>query len=323
MSMSFTHTVLITGGTSGLGYHCALSIAREHPEYLVVIASRTDPKSAATSINHTLHQKNTVYLPLDLSNLAKVRSFTQDWETKKYPPICMLVLNAGLQFPEGLHKTHDGFEATFAINHIGHSLLFHLLVPYFADKVRVVLTASGTHDPAQNSGFPDAKYDSAEELAHPTGEMATMKDGRQRYATSKLVNIMWTYALHRRLAFPSGKGITVNAFDPGLMPGTGLAREYSPILRWIWYKVMPRIIPLMRLVMFANIHTADESGASLAWLAMSAEVEGVSGSYYEGRKKIKSSVSSYDEKKQEDLWNWTIKNTATGAEEIAKFKGIN
>jgi NAD(P)-dependent dehydrogenase (short-subunit alcohol dehydrogenase family) len=229
--MSFTHTVLITGGTAGLGYHCALNIAKEHPEYLVVIASRTDPKSAATSINNQLHQKNAVYIPLDLSNLAKVRSFATDWETKKYPSICMLLLNAGLQFPGALHKTYDGLEATFGINHVGHALLFHLLVPYLADKVRVILTSSGTHDPAQNSGFPDAKYTSAEELAHPTGPSATTKDGRQRYSTSKLVIIMWTYALHRRFASISGKEMTVNAFDPGLMPGTGLAREYSPFLR--------------------------------------------------------------------------------------------
>lgn len=49
--------------------------------------------------------------------------------------------------------------------------------------------------------------------------------GRQRYASSKLANIMWAYALHRRLETLKAKHITVVAFDPGLMPGTGLARE--------------------------------------------------------------------------------------------------
>jgi NAD(P)-dependent dehydrogenase (short-subunit alcohol dehydrogenase family) len=63
--MTFSRTVLITGGTMGLGYGAALEIARQHPEYLVIIASRSDKTSAAELINKTLHQKNVQYLPLE------------------------------------------------------------------------------------------------------------------------------------------------------------------------------------------------------------------------------------------------------------------
>lgn len=318
--MSFIHTVLITGGTAGLGFYCALTIAREHPEYLVVIASRTDPNSAAVTINKTLGQENVKYLPLDLSNLAKIRSFVKEWEARTFPSINTLLLNAGLHFPEGIHKTDDGIEASFGINHVGHALLLFLILPHMVNEARVILTSSGTHDPAQNNGgYPPPKYTNPEELAYPAPE-DTKLDGRWRYGTSKLANMLWTYALHRRFAATVGKNMTVNAFDPGLMPGTGLAREYSAPQRWIWSNILPRILPLLRLVMFSNIHSPQESGPNLAWLATSTDTKAVSGEYYEGRKRIKSSMESYDERKQEELWEWTVKAVAMNQEEIIKFQ---
>lgn len=262
------------------------------------------------------------FLPLDLSNLANVRSFVKDFEAKNYPPIQALVLNAGLQFPEGVRYSADGFESTFAINHVGHALLFSLLLPHLADNARIVVTSSGTHDPAQKSGLPDAKYTTAEELAHPTPESA-QNAGRQRYATSKLVNVMWTYALHRRLTRVQRKSWTVVAMDPGLMPGTGLARESGAFLRFLWIQLMPRMLPLLRLLVSSNVHSPKESGAALARLAVSKDVEGSSGVYYEGQRKIKSSEDSYDEKKQEDLWEWTLKNIATNEDEARSFEIVD
>jgi NAD(P)-dependent dehydrogenase (short-subunit alcohol dehydrogenase family) len=163
--MSYTRTVLVTGGTLGLGFHAALDIAKQHPEYLIVIASRKDTDNASATINKTLGQKNTVFLPLDLSSLAKVRSFVSDYESKKYPPIDALVLNAGIQFPNDFRYSEDKIEMTFAVNHVGHALLFHLLFPQLADDARIVVTASGVHDPAQKSGLPDAVYTKAADLA--------------------------------------------------------------------------------------------------------------------------------------------------------------
>ena len=112
---------------------------------------------------------------------------------------------------------------------------------------------------------------------------------------------------------------TIVAFDPGLMPGTGLAREAGLILRWLWTSVLPRLIPLLRRLVDPNIYSARESGATLAWLAVDPQVEGVSGVYYESKKQIKSSVESYDVGKQEDLWQWTIENIATSKEEQDSF----
>ncbi|KAI2464809.1 NAD(P)-binding protein [Annulohypoxylon bovei var. microspora] len=319
--MPYKRTVLITGGTVNLGYYAALEIAKAHPDYLIVVSSRTDREHAADTINKKLGQSNTIYISLDLSNLQNVHSYAESWAKKDYPPIQALLLNAGLQFPTGLRKTVDGLESTFAINHVGHALLFHLLCPYLAPKARVVVTSSGTHDPDQaTGGMPKPNYISAEELAHPTAATAT-NPGRQRYAESKLANVLWGYALDRRLKQRvSERGITVNTLDPGLMPGTGLAREASGLERFLWLYILPALVPLLRKLLFPNVYRPQESGVNLAKLAIGSEVGGESGKYFEGVKQIRSSKDSYDEATQDDLWNWTVGYLARGDDERGCFE---
>ncbi|KAL2824980.1 short-chain dehydrogenase [Aspergillus pseudoustus] len=314
-------SILITGGTAGLGYHCSLALARQYPNHRIVIASRSNTNTPSDKINKTLGQTNVEYLRLNLGSLAEVRAFAKTWAEKNYPPIEYLLLNAGLQFPGPLGHTVDGFEQTFGVNHVGHALLFSLLVPHLAHTAHIVITASGTHDPAQKTGMPDAIYSTAEELAHPTGQSLNYA-GRQRYTSSKLANILWAYALETRFKELRERKVrdwTVAAFDPGLIPGTGLVRQGSSIELFVWQRVLPKILPLLRLLVSPNIHTPAESGGNLAWLAASDQVKGTSGDYYEGRKKIKSSGVSYQKDKQEDLWMWTVKNIATSPDEIAQF----
>ena len=315
-------SVIVTGGTAGLGFYAARDIARAHPNYVVILASRTDGDGAAQRINSTLKQDNTVFLPLDLSDTTNVRVFADKWPATGHPPIQALVLNAGLQFPGAVQYSAQGVEKTFAVAHVGHALLFHLLRRYLADRARVAVVSSGTHDPAQQTGLPDAVYTSAEDLAHPHAA-ARRNPGRQRYATAKLVNVLWTYAVHRHTSqTASQRGLAINAMDPGLMPGTGLAREAGWLLRFLSDVVLPRMLPLLRAVYSPNVHTAEESGAALARLAIGADLEGVSGKYFEGFREIKSSRDSYDERKQEDLWEWTVNYLAKGEGEKRAFQAL-
>ncbi|KAJ5728808.1 uncharacterized protein N7483_003316 [Penicillium malachiteum] len=318
MSSKFQRSVLVTGGTTGLGYQCALAIARECPTYQIIIASRTD-NGAAETINKLLGHGNVHFMRLDLSSLSQVRSFATDWEAKNLPPLYSLVCNAALQFPGAAEYTDDGFEKTFAVSHVGHALLFSLLRPYLASTARVVITASGTHDPAQKTGMPSAFYHSAAELAHPLPKY-THGNGRQHYTNTKLANVLYMYALHRRFVKineKTGNHWTVNATCPGLMPGTGLIRNASKIEQFLWYKIAPCLIPLMRVLISSNIHTPRQSGEALMRLAVSSDVEGISGAYFEGRKEIKSSQDSYNEAKQEDLWKWTIEAVARDEEKLS------
>lgn len=316
---TYKSTILITGGTSGLGLAAALSLAKSQTNKLILLASRTDPASAATTINKTTGRSNAQYIPLDLSSLASVRAFASTYAKASYPPISALLLNAGLQFTGPPSFTIDNIEKTFGINHVGHALLFHLLTPHLMPTARIIVTASGTHDPAQNSGMPDAVYKTAQGLARPTSDIA-LKDGRQQYSNSKLANVLWTYALDRRVK-EAGKQWSVNAFDPGLMPGTGLARDYGIVLRFVW-RLLPFVIPLLRVVMSENIHTPAESGRALAELAVGGSGERVSGRYFEGKREIKSSVDSYVIGKQQDLWEWTLDTVSKDGKEKVLFEKL-
>ncbi|KAL4878196.1 short-chain dehydrogenase [Aspergillus karnatakaensis] len=318
-----SRSILITGGTTGLGYNAALNLARAFPSHKIIIASRTNTNNAAESINWTTKQSNVVYMHLDLSSLSQVRAFASEWSSQSHPPIEFLLLNAGVQLAGPLQFTKDGYEKTFAINHMNQALLFSLLTPYLADNARITITGSGTHDPAQPWPVPPAKYTTAEELAHPSSS-AGVTDAAQCYSNSKLASLMWSYALERRLAplRDSGrKNWTVASFCPGMMPGTNLARDLNPVVRWVFKNIMPRLIPVLRIVVGSkNIHTADVSGAALARIATAEEFRGVSGGYFEGGGEVKSSEASYDEEKQEELWTWTVKSVAESPEEIARFR---
>ncbi|KFA69386.1 hypothetical protein S40285_08567 [Stachybotrys chlorohalonatus IBT 40285] len=321
MASRFERTVLVTGGTSGLGYECARVIASKHPNYKIIVAARSDNDDTVGQLNQSLSTKNVQFMKLDLSSLVDVRRFAAQWRESQLPHIQSLVFNAALQFPGAAQYSVDGFEKTFAISHLGHALLFGLLRPQLADAARIVIVSSGTHDPALKSGLPDAKYISAERMAHPSEALA-QGNGRQHYSNTKLVNIMYGYALHRRLQAINerhGKRWTVNMFDPGLMPGTGLARDAGAVFQFLWKSVLPHLFPILRFFISPNIHTAKESGQSLARLAIGEDVEGKSGVYFEGRPVIKSSEESYDEKKQEDLWQWTTKTLARTEEEKRIF----
>lgn len=172
---------------------------------------------------------------------------------------------------------------------------------------------------------PGAFYSSAEILAHPPS--TTEESGLQRYANSKLANILWTYALDRRLRSSSEKkeaSWTVIASNPGLMPGTGLARDAHPILQFLWLYVLPRLIWLLRYAFSPNVHTAQHSGFALARLAIGDDegVRGKSGAYFEGMREIKSSKDSYDEDKQDDLWEWTARTVARDEAERRRFEEL-
>jgi len=89
--------------------------------------------------------------------------------------------------------------------------------------------------------MPAPHYTSAADLAGPD---TSAEEGRRRYTTSKLCNVLFTYELDRRV----GDGVSVNAFDPGLMPGSGLARDYPPVQRLAWRFLFPalRVLPGVR-----------------------------------------------------------------------------
>jgi NAD(P)-dependent dehydrogenase (short-subunit alcohol dehydrogenase family) len=323
----YTSTILITGGTQGLGYHTALSLAQQCPTSLLVLASRTDPDNAATLINTTLKQSNVKYMPLDLSSFANIRAFVRTWnEATDLPPISALILNAGVQFPGAVEYTTDGIEKHFGINHVGHALLFHLLAPKLTSDARIVVVSSGTHDPIEGGQFGfKPHYTTPEAVAKPDAEATKKYNGRDRYATSKTANNLWASALGSHLsASPSHASKTVVAFDPGLMFGTNFTREAGWFLRMLnrqtW--MAPTAVKLMRRFMYDNVNMPAESGVTMAWLVTGEEVKGKKGVYLQRRKEVEASEVAREVEKQEELWRWTVERVGENGEEKKRFASV-
>jgi len=292
-------TVLITGATSGLGLNLATELARD-PGWHVVITGRDAHRTreAAEPIGAEA-------LALDLASLDSVRECTARMSDGDRPPLHALVANAGIQHLNGTRANAAGLEDTFAVNHLGHFLLIQLLLPQLQAPARVVIVSSDTHDPQESTGMPAPRYTTAADLAQPNPDWAQgdspVAAGRRRYTTSKLCNVLLTYELERQAG---GRGITFNAFNPGLMPGTGLARDYPAYQRLAWRYLLPALTLVRH-----NVHTPRQSASALARLVTDPALDGVSGRYFSGREEIASSTESHDTDKAADLWQTSLQLT--------------
>ncbi|GAB7142342.1 SDR family NAD(P)-dependent oxidoreductase [Mycobacterium riyadhense] len=299
-----TRTAVITGASTGLGLECARALLASDASWHVVLAVR-DAARGGAAVGELGEPTRCTVLEVDLASLRSVRTFVETVRITPLPPIHALVCNAGLQVVSGSALTDDGIEMTFAVNHLGHFALVTGILDQLTRPARIVVVSSGTHDPSKHTGMPAPRYTSALDLAHPPADQDRSTEGRRRYTTSKLCNVLFTYELDRRLNHGE-VGVTVNAFDPGLMPGSSLARDYPPIQRLAWRY----LAPMLRVLPF--VHSTRVSGARLAALAVDPRYDGVTGQYFAGLKPIRSSTESYDLAKAVDLWE-TSERLLSGA----------
>ena len=305
--MALAKTFIVTGGNRGLGLGCATALAKDSGVF-VVIGCRDVQKGEQAELRLSEAQGHAKALPLDLSVQASIRTFVEVVRNSQFPPLAGVICSAGMQNVGAPQKTEEGYETTFAVNHLGHYLLTRLLLPDLAMGASITFVSSGTHDPKQKSGMPEPRYINAEAVAHDFEPGA--KAGRRRYTTSKLCNILCTYEYARRLASASDarlQSLRVNAFDPGLMPATDLARTYSPPLRFAWRYILPA------LSLFIRMNSPEISGSRLARLASGGEGP-VTGKYFSDDKETQSSDESYDTQKALDLWDTSAKMTGLPSE---------
>jgi len=239
-------TVVMTGATSGLGEIAAREISGA-PNTLLLVGARVEARTPIET------------LPLDLSRLTSVRSFADAVSTRlRDTPIDALVLNAGAQFGNLNQRTEDGFETTFAVNHLAHYLLLRLLLPKLAQDATVVITTSDTHDPKTNPLGP--KDLDIERLAHPTEGSRGFIAGFGAYSSSKLCNLLTARALAVSKE-AQARHISVMAYNPGFTPGTSLWRVWP----W-WARLLMNIGKWVRPM--AGINTVVQAGDAIADLAL-------------------------------------------------------
>jgi NAD(P)-dependent dehydrogenase (short-subunit alcohol dehydrogenase family) len=280
--------IVVTGATAGFGEIAARKwIAAGHQ---VTIGAR-DPGKAKAQF-----QGKAECLSLDLDALSSVRAFTGNLGPGQ---IDALVLNAGLQLAKPA-KSADGFERTFAVNHLAHYLLLRKVSDRLAPGARVILTGSGTHDPEEGTPVTPPKHANAEWLAYPERDPHREASERARqfraYSSSKLCNIMT--ARHFAVLHP---GFSVMAFDPAYVPGTKLGRDNPAPIAWLAGKIIPMMMPKDRS------STVPASGACLADLVLNDRYAACRGDYWavRGQKlaRLEPSALARDAAAAEKLWD--------------------
>jgi NAD(P)-dependent dehydrogenase (short-subunit alcohol dehydrogenase family) len=198
-------TVLITGGTSGLGAETARAMASKGAD--VTITARTEAKGQAT-VDHikTSTGKIVSVEALELGSVKSIRAFAERINSSDRK-IDILINNAGIMAcPEG--TTEDGFEMQFGTNHLGHFLMTCLITRSLTDGGRVVVLSSSAHQ------MSDVMFD---DIDMKTGGYDRWKS----YGQSKSANALFAVELNRRLAT---RNIEVFSVHPGVI-GTGLTKH--------------------------------------------------------------------------------------------------
>lgn len=260
---------VVTGATAGIGRESALALARMGAT--VVIVARDAAKSARTvdEIEAAVANAKVDVVLADFASLAAVRVAAAEIG-RRYGAVHVLVNNAGLA--NRLRTlSADGYELTFAVNHLAPFLLTRELMPLLRagtpSRIVTVASAAEAHGPID---FEDLQSEKRYR-------------GFPVYGKTKLANVMFTYELAARLA---GSEVTANCLHPGAV-ATNLLRK----LPWLLYAV---ISPFLL--------TPEQGAATPVYLASSPQVEGVSGGYYVKCRAARSSPRSYDASAGRRLW---------------------
>jgi NAD(P)-dependent dehydrogenase (short-subunit alcohol dehydrogenase family) len=265
-------TVLVTGGTAGIGRATAMGLAMMGAHLGITGRDRGRTEGAAREIRAAGGGQVDLFVA-DLSSQSEVRRLAEQ-VLQTYPHIDVLVNNVGGSW-NTRHVTADGLEHTFALNHLAPFLLTNLLLDRLTQSApaRVVTVSSNAHTTGQID-FDDLQ-----------GEQSY--SGSRAYSQSKLANILFTYELARRLQATS---VTANALHPGVVRTSFGAEDPGGIQRLI--------VPFVRPFLIAPVQGA----ATSIHLASSPDLDQVSGRYFANSKPKRSSKASYDETAAARLW---------------------
>lgn len=273
-------TVVITGATSGIGEVAALELARKGAK--IVLTARDKARGEATlsklnevapGLGHKVHYG-------DLAQLAEMKGVAAEIAASE-PRIDVLINNAGALFAKR-QLTKDGFEQTFALNHLSYFVVTALLRARLlaSAPARIINTSSSAHTGARQLDLDDL-------------QSAKNYTGIQAYARSKLENILFTRELARRL---KGTGVTANCLHPGVV-ATRFGHQSGGMISSL-------------LGFVQNFAISPEKGAeTIIYLATSPNVATMSGEYfYKSRPTTPTRVAS-DDKLAAALWQKTVELT--------------
>ena len=265
-------TVLITGGTGGIGRATALGLAAMGARLAITGRDRRRAEDAAREIRAARGGPVDVFVA-DLSSQSEVRRLA-DEVLQRLPRIDVLVNNAGGCW-NTRHVTVDGLERTFAVNHLAPFLLTSLLVDRLKRSAPArVVTVSSNVQVIGRVDFDDLQ-----------GERSY--SGARAYNQSKLSNVLFTYELARRL---QGTSVSANALHPGVVSTLFGTEDPGSVQRVL----VPFVRPFMK--------TPAQGAVTSINLAATPGLEQVTGCYFANSKPKRSAKRSYDKAAAARLW---------------------
>ncbi|GMT21695.1 hypothetical protein PFISCL1PPCAC_12992, partial [Pristionchus fissidentatus] len=273
---------VVTGANTGIGLETAKELNLRGAK--VYMLCRTESRALAAQaelVKGGCDASRLIYIHCDLTSKESVRKCAAEL-TKRESHIDILVNNAGM-WAGGYEKTRDGHEITWQSNHLGPFLLTELLLPLVenAKKGRIVNVSSILH--ASSTALDMATIDAQEKFSV---EMA--------YNNSKLANVMHARELTRRLRSKGNTIVTVNALHPGVIT-TEITRNMA--------LGMKTLLKLGRFMM----KTAKDGAQTSLYLALSQEVETVSGAYFADCHRKEESRLARDDLACKQLYDYSLK----------------
>lgn len=273
---------MVTGANSGIGKVTALELAKQGATVVMVCRNGEKGRAAQAEIKAQSGNDAVELLLADFAVLQQVRELADTFR-QKYSRLDLLVNNAGL-FLDKRRESTDGYEYTFAVNHLAPFLLTNLLL----DRLKASAPARIVNVASEAERAARLDFDNLQ-LQHGFS-------GMRAYGNTKLANILFTYALARRL---EGTGVTANCLHPG-----GFKTNFG---QGTWFGLLYTVLqPFLR--------TPEKGAETVIYLATSPAVADVTGKYFKDKRTIRSMTLSYDQAVQERLWRFSAE--LVGLEEV-------
>jgi|TARA_B100000497_G_scaffold33213_1_gene39036 NAD(P)-dependent dehydrogenase (short-subunit alcohol dehydrogenase family) len=272
--------ILITGATSGIGRSTVLALSSMGASVTFIARNKDKAEILLKELN-TKSQNKAAYILADLSSQKEVKSAAKEY-LKMNRPLDILINNAGL-INLKRRETIDGFEETFAVNHLAYFSLTNLLIDKLkeSESARIINISSGAHQFVKRMNFDDIQ---SEKNYKPF----------KVYSYSKLANILFTRKLSEIL---KDDNITVNCLHPGVV-ATGFASQNDSKVQKFLFKLSK---PFMR--------SSNKGAETSIYLSSSDDVSDVSGKYFYNSKVSKISSGASNEEDTERLWRISMELT--------------
>jgi NAD(P)-dependent dehydrogenase (short-subunit alcohol dehydrogenase family) len=276
-------TCLVTGATSGIGTETALGLAREGARVLIVGRDAARGKATQESIASRSGNDRVELLLADLSSLAQIRELAREVKSR-CDALHVLVNNAGVVHMRR-QLTEDGLEATFAVNHLAYFALTLQLLDLLraSAPARIVNVASDAHR------FGTLDWDDLQSERRYGG--LPLVSAMRVYGSSKLLNILFTRELARRL---SHSGVTANCVHPGAV-STRLGTNNGSAGRIVTGLIRPFML------------SPAEGAETSIHLATSPELAEVSGRYFARKREASCSRLARDDDAARRLWDESLR----------------